>query len=357
MRLLEPSINVDIFGSVSGATGWSTHSVNFARALNKLTPVSFRAARRPAIRGLFSPLRGPLLRSLQNRDARFTVVVSGDPVVPRKSTRWIVWETTKLPESQIQLCGSTQFLWTPSSWGKENLIKNGIEPTRIAVVPEGVDTVFFRPGKRERGRFRFLMVGKWENRKFTEGLIQAFTKEFKPSEEVELYLHAHNAYLPNFSLKEKFESAGFSISGNIVLGAPCGPSALRKLYQSASCFVLPTRAEGWGLPILESMACGIPAIVTRYSAPTDYVNDENGYLLNVERMVEAYDRDFGISTGLWAEPDVTHLRYLMRSAFHQREQLYEKGRLARLTAEQFTWDESARIALNNIREYMLRGEI
>ena len=62
---------------------------------------------------------------------------------------------------------------------------------------------------------------------------------------------------------------------------------LRALYQSADCFVLPSCAEGFGLPILEAMACGVPPMVTNYSAPKDFVNKENGYLLNVERMIEA----------------------------------------------------------------------
>jgi glycosyltransferase involved in cell wall biosynthesis len=352
MNPAKPSIDVDVFGSTAGANGWTTHSVSFAQSLNELTPVSFRAGRRAALRGLFGPLRGPLLRGLRSARSDFGVVISGKPLYPDHSARWIVWETTVLPDAQRELCDSTQFLWTPSTWGRQNLIANGIEASRVAVIPEGVDTDFFRPVTRAPGRFRFLMVGKWERRKFSEGLLRAFTEEFIPSEDVELYLHAHNPFLPNFSLKDKVEQAGFSDAGNVVLGEPCTVAALRQLYQSADCFVLPTRAEGWGLPILESMACGVPAIVTRHSAPVDYVSDENGYLLDVAQMVEAHDEDFNIHTGLWAEPDIAHLRHLMRTAFQNREQLIEKGRMARLTAEQFTWKNSAKVALDTIHQHL-----
>lgn len=352
MKSAHRKIHVDVFGNASGASGWATHSVGYAQALNKVTPVSFRAGRRVALRGLFGPLRMPLLRGLRKDPGQFGVVISGTPSYAEPSSRWIVWETTELPEAQQQLCSSTQFLWTPSSWGRQNLISNGIDPARVAVVPEGVDADFFRPGSQREGRFRFLMVGKWERRKHTEGLLRAFTEEFGQHENVELYLHAHNAYIPGFSLKKRVEDAGFSNNGNIVLGAPCAMPALRQLYQSANCFVLPTRAEGWGLPILESMACGVPAIVTNYSAPTDFVSEENGYLVNVARMVEAHDEDFNIHTGLWAEPDIGHLRHQMRTAFENRAALAEKGRLARLTAERFTWGNAATISLETIRQHL-----
>ena len=248
-----------------------------------------------------------------------------------------------------------EFLWTPSQWGRENSIANGYPAQRIAVVPEGVTTDFYTPAahRATRSRFRFLMVGKWEVRKFCEGLLHAFTKEFKPNEPVELYLHAHNPYVPSFSLAKRVAATGVSNGHSIVLGTPCDQRSLRELYRSADCFVLPTRAEGWGLPILESMACGVPAIVTRYSAPLDYVTDDNGYLINVARMIEAHDDEFGIRTGLWAEPDEAHLRYLMRQAYENRGDLLVKGQMARQGAESFSWRAAARKALDEIHGHCL----
>ncbi|MEO5588017.1 MAG: glycosyltransferase family 4 protein [Gemmatimonadaceae bacterium] len=356
MKAQKHIVEVDVFGSAHGSTGWSTYSVGFAQALSTFTPVSFRAGRRAAIGGLLGSLGGPLFRGVYKAPGDFGVVVLGTPFQGQPSARWNVWETTKLPVRQLELCASTQYLWTPSTWGRSNLIANGFHESRVAVVPGGVDVEFFRPSIRRPGpRFRFLMVGKWENRKFCEGLLRAFTEEFKPQEAVELYLHAHNPYLPGFSLRSKVEEAGFSDVGQVLLGGHGSRVALRELYRSADCFVLPTRAEGWGLPILESMACGVPAIATRYSAQLDYLNDENGYLLNVASLVEAYDEDFNIRTGLWAEPDLSHLRHLMRTAFENQQHLREKGRLARETAEKFTWKHAAEIALKSIRGHLQFG--
>jgi len=358
MQLLNRRMHIDVFGKSTGSTGWATHAFNFAAAMDGLAPVRFRTSSKEAILNLTGGLRGPLFRGLlfKKRPADFGVVVSGRPFVKERSARWIVWETTELPESQRELCATTRFLWTPSTWGRQNLIANGIEASRVAVVPEGVDADFFQPAPKPPGRFRFLTVGKWENRKFTEGLLRAFTEEFGADEPVELHLHAHNPYLANFSLKAKVEQSGIPNKGNIILGEPCSLPQLRSLYQSADCFVLPTRAEGWGLPILESMACGVPAIVTHYSAPVDYINEANGYPLQVARMVEAHDDDFNIHSGMWAEPDVAHLRHLMRSAYQNREELIEKGRMARLTAEKFTWNNAANVALRTIHQHLQSGQ-
>jgi glycosyltransferase involved in cell wall biosynthesis len=54
------------------------------------------------------------------------------------------------------------------------------------------------------------------------------------------------------------------------------------LYQEAKCFVLPSYEEGFGMVILEAMACGIPVVSTRCGGPNDIVLDgENGYLVDI----------------------------------------------------------------------------
>ena len=345
---------VEVIGEANGSTGWATHSLEYARALRSLTSVSFRTTRRDAMKRILSRDGEMMLRGLLDRRSRdFSVVVTGQPRRRKSSSRWVVWETTELPERQRDACEAVEYLWTPSTWGRANLLANGFAAERIAIVPEGVDTRFFTPAEeRGSGRpFRFLMVGKWEERKFPEGLLRAFTKEFKPSEPVELYLHAHNSYLPGFSLAQAV-AATASNDHAIVLGAPCDKAALRSLYRSADCFVLPTRAEGWGLPILESMSCGVPAIVTRYSAPLDYVDDSNGYLIDVQRLVEAHDPVFDIHTGLWAEPDEHHLAHLMRQAFRETGERMAKGAQARNSAMAFTWRNAARTSLEAISGHL-----
>src|SRR3546814_4496952 len=48
------------------------------------------------------------------------------------------------------------------------------------------------------------------------------------------------------------------------------------IYTACDAFVAPARAEGWDLPVIEAMACGLPTIVTGYSGPTEFVGEPAG---------------------------------------------------------------------------------
>ncbi|HUR21345.1 MAG TPA: glycosyltransferase, partial [Vicinamibacterales bacterium] len=56
--------------------------------------------------------------------------------------------------------------------------------------------------------------------------------------------------------------------------------ALLRLYQEATVFALPSDEEGFGMVLLEAMACGVPVVSTRSGGPDDIVTDgEDGYLV------------------------------------------------------------------------------
>ena len=52
------------------------------------------------------------------------------------------------------------------------------------------------------------------------------------------------------------------------------------LYKAANAFVIPTRGEGWGMPITEAMSMGLPVIVTNWSGITAFVDESVGYMLD-----------------------------------------------------------------------------
>lgn len=58
---------------------------------------------------------------------------------------------------------------------------------------------------------------------------------------------------------------------------------IRELYASCDVWLSSSRAEGFGLPALEAMACRCPLVSTRYGGPADFLrDDENGYLVDVD---------------------------------------------------------------------------
>ena len=56
-------------------------------------------------------------------------------------------------------------------------------------------------------------------------------------------------------------------------------------YGAVDVLVQPSRGEGWGLPMVEAMACGTPVIGTRWSGPAEFLTEENGYPLRTDGLV------------------------------------------------------------------------
>ncbi len=94
--------------------------------------------------------------------------------------QWIVFESTRIPENILAVCQTSEQVWVPSDWGRSVLITHGIPADRIRVIPEGVDGDRFhthgrRPYRKDRP-FRFLSIGKYEQRKSLDETIDPFAQ-------------------------------------------------------------------------------------------------------------------------------------------------------------------------------------
>ncbi len=68
-------------------------------------------------------------------------------------------------------------------------------------------------------------------------------------------------------------AADLHLAGVVVFTGWLPPADLEGLYQTASCFVLPSRREGFGLPLLEAMSRGVPVACARASALPEIAGD------------------------------------------------------------------------------------
>ena len=112
-----------------------------------------------------------------------------------------------------------------------------------------------------------------------------------------------------------------------ILDEELGLRALPRLYAAADAFVLPSRGEGWGRPHVEAMAMGLPVIATNWSGPAAYLDESVGYPLEFE--VQPVPSDLNLEGHNWAEPNVAHLRMLMRRVYERRDEALERGKAAR----------------------------
>lgn len=63
--------------------------------------------------------------------------------------------------------------------------------------------------------------------------------------------------------------------------------------------------EGWGLPYMEAMSMGLPAIGTNWGGNLEFMNSNNSYLVNVKRFEESDRYDDWMRNFHWAQPGTT----------------------------------------------------
>ena len=309
-----------------GRFGYNTHTRGFFEALSALRPV----AASPMV-GLAGPwaedqrLLNELFRSrlisivLMNGNlAGFLHAAAGPKII------YTVWESTRLPDDWLDPMAGMDRVWVPSTWGRQAMIENGLPADRIDVVPEGVDPEMFSPdGPRtdafdDKTGFKFLNIGRYEDRKGTRMLIEAFDAEFGADEPVHLLLSCHNAHDKDYDLATILRTIKPRHPNKLVFIPPLKSfHHMATIYRACDAFVSPFRAEG--LPLPEAMACGLPVIATGYSAPTDFLGPEAWRIDHRVVPIETpYFKRADGDYGHWALPDRDHLRALMREVYENR---------------------------------------
>lgn len=203
-----------------------------------------------------------------------------------------------------------------------------VDPARLRVVPHGVDLpadaaddeeAAKKLAERGIGRPYVLWIGTQEQRKNVHAVLDAFARVARDHPELKLVLHGPHGWL-GAEVAEGIERRGIG-DRTVVSEGRLTRRLLAALYAHAEVFVFPSLYEGFGLPLLEAMACGAPVVSSNQSALPECVGDAG-------LLVDPLDHDaLAAAAG----------RILSDDAL--AKELSDAGRMR---ASVFTWAETAR---------------
>ncbi len=253
-------------------------------------------------------------------------------------------------------------VWAPSRSVRDGFVRSGMPESKVHVVRYGVDVSVFKPGLNPyplatTKKFKFLYVGGTIWRKGFDILLAAYGQAFTAADDVCLVVKDMGVGQFYRNQTAERDIAAFQARP----GAPAieylttdlAESDLARLYAACDCLAMPFRGEGFGLPIAEAMACGLPVIVTDAGPIKDWCDSSNAYLLPA-REVRFKDKrvgDLETADYPWmAEADPATLATLLRRVHDNPAKAAAIGTAGCATIRQrLTWDHAAAIAEHRLR--------
>ena len=208
---------------------------------------------------------------------------------PPAQGRWVFmqpWEFGRLPKSWLPALRRVDEVWAYSRSVRDCYLEAGVPADRVHVIPLGADPGVFRPDARPLSLpagpgFRFLFVGGTIYRKGFDLLMKAYTRAFRPSDGVGLVIK-------DMGTKSFYQgqTAAATVTEHRARGYPIeyhdralNDQEMAGLYAACDCLAHPYRGEGFALPVVEAMACGLPAIVTGAGPALDYASEATAFLV------------------------------------------------------------------------------
>lgn len=286
----------------------------------------------------FDVLFGPNFVPAPTRAKRLVVTVHdlGFRFHPDTAPQTVPWWLEGLDRT---LRVATRVIVPSKSTRRDVIELYGVEPGRIATIPLGVDTLTFRPPRHDEVRAvrrRFGIQGPYlvflglDRRKNLPALTEAL-RRLPAHDKPTLVLVGGRPWDPDGRDRVREALAGVPPGslGRVVLTGYVPDAAKAALLGGADALVYPSLYEGFGLPVLEAMACGTPVIASDVAALPELV-DGAGLLVDL------------------ADPD--DLAERIGSVLADREL---RGRLRAAGIERasgYAWDETARRTAAVLRE-------
>ncbi len=279
----------------------------------------------PALVGPYDILHFPYDSCVASKKGKFVVTMHDIkpllfPRVKRRVDLYGVLKRMIIPEPAKQI----DHIITVSECSRKDIVeKLGVSEERITVVSQGIESDCFSENKEILDKYRqrvpfVLCVAGSDPTKNVDSLIVAFS--MLPNE----VRREHRLILvgdmgKNVTLQKLVQDTG--IEELVECTGIVTDQQLASYYQQASVFVFPSLYEGFGLPVLEAMACGCPVICSNTSSLPEVVG---GAAMLVDPV------------------NVSALEAAMREVLTNPDQQQKMRNAGLQQARKFSWDRTAR---------------
>lgn len=292
-------------------------------------------------------------------------------LTPPPDGKWVViqpWEFGSLPKRWVEVFSRcVDEVWVPSGCVRDVYVTSGVPSEKVWVVPNGIDPTVFHPGAapyrlKTQKKFKFLFVGGAIPRKGIDLLLEAYSSVFDSSDDVCLVIKdiGADSFYKGMSFREKIADLMKQPHTAAIeyMDTELTESELAGLYVACDVLVNPYRGEGFGMPILEAMACDTPTMITNGGAALDFCNQGNSILIEASEQIIGKKEVFGMETVDFPKifkVNMEDFKSKLWWAAKNRDQLERLGRRAGAPVRaNWTWAKTAKIADSRIRNIVGR---
>lgn len=257
----------------------------------------------------------------------------------------------------------------PANYAK-NVLQERFHDLRVEVVPYGIDhSVFSRPVDKEiykknvsdalsstegqragydfTNKFVCSFYGHNHTKKNIACIYEAWKRFAKGKEDINLVMVVHSrvvkrgiwTVITDYDITEYMQEETC-----VVINGVFEDNVISALLKASDCLLFPSVGEGFGLPVLEALACGTTPIVTNFSGVTDFANDDNSFMLPWTPMVGDWNTVRAI-----VDPSEMHKKLeIAYKMWKEKDPALEKMKENGVAeAAKYSWDNTAKM-MNSI---------
>jgi len=256
-------------------------------------------------------------------------------------------------------------VWVPSEICKKTLLKSGvITPIKVVSQPLDIESLQKQDAKPIifpnilKNTFKFYFIGEYIERKNLTDLILAFNMAFSYDDNVSLIIKTNitgmSAQESKKLIEETIEKTKRKIGyktkfkKELVITERLSYDNIISLHKFGDCFVMPSSGEAFCRPAIEALVLGKTPIVTKNTGMEDFINNDNGFLVNSNKTmvclehksVDSRTYDFYGTHQHWYSVNIYDLIEKMKQAYLDRnsEEMQKKREEGKKLINNFSYE-------------------